>query len=334
MNIRGRAAGPAPFRLGPAMKLRLPLLLPLGLVLGCTASQAPPLPESIALVDGEAVTVREYLAAIQLDERENEGLSPRSPPELRASRRALLEGLVDRKLLARAARKKGIRVTEEEVERAFLRLRADWPGESFDRLLADTQLSIAELESGLRDRLVVQKLFAEEVVARVAVTDADVDAYLKERPSSAERPEQVRAAQLVVRTEAEARRLQRELAKGITFAELARRYSLSPDARVGGDLGWFGRGDMPPEFEEVCFALPTGKVSDVVPSPYGYHLFHLLDRRPARQASPEALRLLAEAELRAEKEARAQARYLEELRAAATIIIDEAAFERLAGTKP
>jgi peptidyl-prolyl cis-trans isomerase C len=315
------------------MKLPLALLLSLALAPGCTAPQEPALPETIALVDGEAVTVREYLAAIQLDERENEGLSPRSARELRAGRRALLEGLIDRKLLARAARKKGIRVAEEEVERAFLRLRADWPGESFERLLADTHLSVAELEAGLRDRLMVEKLFAEEVVARVAVTDADVEAHLAARPPSAERPEQVRAAQLVVRTEAEARRLQRELAKGATFAELARRYSLSPDARVGGDLGWFGRGEMPPEFEEVCFTLAVGKVSDVVASPYGYHLFHVLDRRPARKASPEALRLLAEAELRGAREAEAQARYLEGLRAAAKITIDEAAFERLAGTR-
>lgn len=313
------------------MKLRpLPLLL---LALGCSAPSRPAPPETIGFVDGEPVTVREYLAALELDERENEGLSPRSTEELRTARRGLLEGLIDRKLLAQAARRRGVLVTEEEVERAFLRLRADWPGESFDRLLADTQLSLADLEVRLRDRLVVEKLFAEEVVARVAVTEADLDAYLAAHPPAPERPERVRAAQIVVKTEGEARRLQGELARGVSFAELARRYSLSPDAKVGGDLGWFGRGDMPPEFEEVCFTLPVGKVSDVVASPYGYHLFHLIDRRAAEAPDPETVRASAEAKLRAEREAAAQDGYLAGLRAAAKITIDEAAFERLAGTR-
>ena len=305
----------------------------LALALGCSGSGRPALPETIAIVDGEAVTVREYLAALELDERENEGLSPRSAEELAAARRALLDGLIDRKLLARAARKRGIGVAEDDVERAFLRLRADWPGDSFDRLLADTQVTVADLKARLRDRLVVEKLFAEEVAARVAVTDADVDAHLAARPPSPERPERGRAAQIVVRTEAEARRLQGEVARGVSFAELARRYSLSPDAKVGGDLGWFGRGEMPPEFEAVCFSLAVGKVSDVVASPYGYHLFHLLDRRAAEKRAPEALRAAAEAALRAEREAAALDQYLAGLRAAAKITIDEAAFARLAGTR-
>ncbi len=315
------------------MKLRPLALLPIALALGCSSSAPPSLPEAVALVDGEAVTVREYLAALELDERENEGLSPRSADELRAARRTLLEGLIDRKLLARAAWKREIRVSEEEVERAFLRLRADWPGESFDRLLADTQVTVPDLKARLRDRLVVEKLFAVEVLARVAVTDADVDTHLAARPPAAERPERVRAAQIVVRTEAEARRIHGELGRGANFAELARRYSLSPDAKVGGDLGWFGRGDMPPEFEAVCFTLPVGKVSDVVASPYGYHLFHVIDRRAAEQRSAESIRAAAEAALRTERENAAQEQYLAGLRAAAKITIDEAAFERLAGTR-
>jgi peptidyl-prolyl cis-trans isomerase C len=151
------------------MKLRP--LLPLALVLGCSGPARPSLPETIGFVDGEAVTVREYLAALELDERENEGLSPRSAEELRVARRALLDGLVDRKLLAQAARRRGIRVEEADVERAFLRLRADWPGESFDKLLADTQLTVSDLQARLRDRLIVEKLFAEEDVENVVLLE-------------------------------------------------------------------------------------------------------------------------------------------------------------------
>ncbi len=284
-------------------------------------------------MNGEPITAAQYRAALDFDDREAEGLSPRTPEALETARRQLLDALVDRKLLGQAARRRGLSVSDEEVERAFLRLRADWPGDSFDRLLAETQLGTAQLKDQIREKLLVERLFAEEVFARIALTDPDVAAWIEANGKSLDRPEQVRAAQIVVKTDEEARRLQDELKKGAAFDELARRFSLSPDARAGGDLGWFGRGDMPPQFEEVCFGLAVNRVSDVVASPYGYHLFKVLEKRGAQKASGELLHATAEQALRREREAAAQDEYLASLRKAAKIEIDEAAIQRLKGTR-
>ena len=77
------------------------------------------------------------------------------------------------------------------------------------------------------------------------------------------------------------RRLREELYRGAKFGDLARAHSLSADARLGGDLGWFPKGVMPPEFDKVAFSLQPGQTSDVVTSEYGFHIFKVLDRRPA-----------------------------------------------------
>lgn len=308
---------------------QVPRLLALLLLTACTggAGKLAP-PEVVATVDGASVSATEYLAALDTDARENDGVV-RTPEALAAARRRVLDDLIDHELLLRAAERAKIRLTDQEVERAVLRLRADYPGDTFDKLLVDQQLTPAALREQIREKMVVERLFADEVFARIPITDEEVDRWLAEHAAELDRPEQVRALQIVVKTEAEARRLKDELRAGADFSELARRYSLSPDARVGGDLGFFARDQMPPPFGEVCFALQPGRVSDVVGSPYGFHLFRVVERRAALKPPEDQRRRMAERRLRREKEAAAQESYLAQLRSAARIDIDEAGIKRL-----
>jgi len=76
--------------------------------------------------------------------------------------------------------------------------------------------------------------------------------------------------------------------RGEDFAEIARLYSLSPDAEAGGDLGVFAKGQMPEKFDEIVFRYRVGSISKVVKSPYGYHIFKVEDRiRPRLQKLEE-----------------------------------------------
>jgi peptidyl-prolyl cis-trans isomerase C len=107
--------------------------------------------------------------------------------------------------------------------------------------------------------------------------------------------------------------------------EVARRASIAPEGKNGGELGWIERGAGFPEVFEACFTLPLNAVSEVTPSPYGFHLFKVVEKRPAsRRALEQARAEIAERLLR-DKRARAQEEYLSTLRSRASIQLDQAA---------
>lgn len=283
---------------------------------GCTERRDDPGAVVLARVDGTPIRAASLAS----------GEFGISDPDVR---RRALEEQIERHLLVQAARARNIRVGDEEVDRALERLRKEYPAEQFEPVLRSEGLELEEMRERLRETMLVQRLLVEEVVARVAVTDEEIEAWLEEHGDELEEPEQVRAAQIVVRTEEEAVRIRERLLEGDSFDELARAESLSPDGKNGGDLGFFGRDDMPPPFGEVCFALEPGEISEVVSSPYGFHVFQLIERRAASTPGPEEKRAEAARLLRRQKEAQAQQALLVRLRGAAQIVIDEAALSRL-----
>lgn len=91
---------------------------------------------------------------------------------------------------------------------------------------------------------------------------------------------EVHAAHILCKTEKKALEVKELLAAGrASFAEMARKHSQCPSGKDGGDLGWFGRGRMVPEFEKAAFEGEKGKVIGPVKSQFGYHLIRVLERR-------------------------------------------------------
>lgn len=292
----------------------------------CAGKPAPgkEAPPPVAIVNGEPITreaLQRELAHVRAAGGEGE-----APDGI--LRRRLLDDAVERTLLLQQARSRSIAVGQDEVERALLRLRSEYPGTHFDDLLAQERLSQAELKARLQEQLTIEKLFADEVFPQVQLAEAEVERYYTEHAQEFEQPEQVHALQIVVRTQAEAQKLRDEVRrKPQAFGEVARRASIAPEGRAGGDLGWFGKGAGMPEVFDACFKLSLNTVSEVTPSPYGFHVFKVVGRRPAlRRAFAEARGLIHDRLLR-EKRARAQEEYLATLRARARIQIDQAALD-------
>lgn len=90
---------------------------------------------------------------------------------------------------------------------------------------------------------------------------------------------QVRAEHILVKTAAEAKQIKKAIDEGGSFEYYARNYSLCPSARNNGDLGYFGKGQMVPEFERAAFATPIGQVSKPVYTQFGWHLIKVIDKQ-------------------------------------------------------
>lgn len=88
----------------------------------------------------------------------------------------------------------------------------------------------------------------------------------------------VRASHILVNTKEEATSIKSKIDKGESFEAMAQKYSKCPSAKNGGDLGYFGRGEMVPSFEEAAFDLPIGKVSNPVQTQFGWHLIKVTDK--------------------------------------------------------
>jgi peptidyl-prolyl cis-trans isomerase C len=90
----------------------------------------------------------------------------------------------------------------------------------------------------------------------------------------------VRASHILVATEKQAKDIKDAIEQDmISFEDAAKKYSQCPSGQRGGDLGYFGRGQMVPEFEKAAFSLPVGQVSDPVKTSFGYHLIKVTDSK-------------------------------------------------------
>jgi peptidyl-prolyl cis-trans isomerase C len=323
-------SAPRPSRLAAAATL-------LGLCLTCACSRkGPPAfdPGVIATVNGTQITIAAFERELARELKGTEPSAVQTPAQLEPFKKSVLDTMVERALLLQAAKATNIQISPADVDRRILRLRADYPAEGFEAMLAEGQVSMAELKEKTEALMTIEKLYEEYVYPRVAVTEEEMQSYFDQNADLAKEPEQVRAAQIVVRDIDEARRIQSQLRSGKRFADLARRYSLSADAKVGGDLGYFARGVMPTEFDRTVFSLSVGQVSDVVTSEYGYHLFKLLEVKPARRKSLTEMRPQIEAALLKEKRQKAEIAYLDGLKAKADIRVNNEALAAVRGSQP
>jgi hypothetical protein len=129
---------------------------------------------------------------------------------------------------------------------------------------------------------------------------AEVARYYQAHRRELERPERVRLRQILTQDRQAAEEARREVAAGSPFEEVARKLSKGPNAAAGGDQGELSRGDLPPSFADLIFALKPGEVSPVVPAEYGFHVFQVVDHLPAEVVPLEAARPEIAAKLRQE----------------------------------
>jgi peptidyl-prolyl cis-trans isomerase C len=295
---------------------------------GGPAPQAPPGDRPVATVNGKAITAEALRRELALARAGEDGAVVTE-----ALRRRTAEDLVDRALLLAEAERRGVRAAPAEVERAFESLREEYPDGAFADELAKEKLTPADVKARLAEQLTVARLFDTAVFPQVAVTEEAARRHYDANAAQFEQPAQVRALQIVTRSREEAEKARAEVRRRPqAFGDVAARRSIAPEAKQGGDLGWFGRDSGMPEVFATCFELPVGQISPVVASPYGFHVFRVVERRPARRRPFAEVReeigrtLLVEARLRAQDD------FVAALRSRAQIAIDDAALASAAPT--
>jgi peptidyl-prolyl cis-trans isomerase C len=132
-----------------------------------------------------------------------------------------------------------------------------------------------------RNKLLMELLLQQE--GKAALTDKAIKAVYDDAVKQMSTDQEVRARHILVPTEKEAQAILDELKRGTDFAELARQKSKDPGAAAeGGDLGYFTKDQMVPEFSEVAFKLNKGELSDPIKTQFGWHIIRVEDKRSKR----------------------------------------------------
>lgn len=239
-----------------------------------TPTPAEPL---AALVNGEMITLADYEAELARYEQAQASLSPDTPPP-DSYRTQVLDALIERELILQAAAASGVRVTDAMVDERLAELRgAAGESGSFEEWLTTNGWTADEFREALAAEMITGEIVSQ-VTAGVPTTAEQV------RARYIQMDDQVVAQDVLTRARA-----------GDDFAFLAQQNSVDRvTGENGGDLGFFGRGDLlVPEVEEAAFALQPGEISDLIAVSDAagatvYYIIMVTERDPARALTADA----------------------------------------------
>ncbi len=216
--------------------------------------------KTVATVNGEKITKGELDAKLEQQGGKN-----------------TLAGMVQQDLIFQYAKEHNITATDAEVDDKLKEIESHFPPGQFDTMLKSQGISMDDARKLVRQNILTTKA----VDQNITVTDAQVNDYLKQQHLVIGQPAQVEARHILVKSKAQADMIEAQLKKGGDFATLAKQYSIDPGTKdKGGDLGWFGPGQMVPAFQNAAFALKPGQISAPVQTPFGWHIIQVEAVKP------------------------------------------------------
>lgn len=220
--------------------------------------------------------------------------SPDAPQE---DQKAILDQMVELKLLEQEAKKLGISVTEKEVDTALegVKNQFNLTDEQMDEVLKKRNLTPQAFRDQWRIQILGNKVIGIQVKGQIVVTEDEIKKHYEENYGEVDAGKEIRIAHILIPFDSpEAAEKARELAvetaekarSGEDFGELAKKYSKDTvSAERGGDLGYVKKGDLVVSLEEAVKETPVGEIAGPVESPAGFHVIKVLDKREPGESS-------------------------------------------------
>ncbi|KJJ84385.1 PpiC-type peptidyl-prolyl cis-trans isomerase [Candidatus Omnitrophus magneticus] len=187
----------------------------------------------------------------------------------------------------------------------------------------DRDKEVLRVVEEARKKIVIARFIKDKIDDKVKVTDEEIEDQYRSNQNAYMFPEVLKVSHILVRTNEDAVAIKKELKKGIVFEELAKIKSLDPTAQNGGDIGYFPKGQLIPEFENACASLKVGDISDPVKTKLGYHIIKLTDKKPPVPRPLEQVKEQIRANLYAEKRREKFSQLVDELNTKTKVKIEE-----------
>ena len=295
------------------------------LLAGCGSSENEAVgngADVVAVVNKEVITREDFQNELKWSKRKyrvekNDTLEANQSVWLKTN---ILNELIQESLLRQEAIRQDVKVSSGEFEKYLDQAKEGYKENTFQRALDIEEISRSQWEDKLKTHLLIKKLSEEVINRKIEIKDEQLLGYFKQHMEEFQKGEQVRTLHIMVETEDEARRISKLIRKGKSFSELAKQHSTSPEGKTGGDMGYYEAGQMPKWFDDV-FKLKVNKVSDIIRTPFGVHIFKVVDKKPERKMNFEESKKQIHATLLREAQEQAFHTWVEEIKKKSEIII-------------
>jgi peptidyl-prolyl cis-trans isomerase C len=246
----------------------------------------------LVTIDDDRITLEEFNKAL-----DKIPMNMKMVVATQSGKKSYLDNLIIKKLLMREATKEKMETEKEFQER-----------------LAD-----------IKEQLLIESLLKKKINQAAQLADADLKAYYDSHKEEFKKEREINTRHILLKTEEEAKQIQGRLVKGEEFVDLARKYSIDPNAKAsGGEIGYHPKGTLLPEYEEAAFKLTkVGQVSGVVKTQFGYHIIRLEGTKPPSYVPFDEVKDFIKQRIAQEKQKQLLDKYIEDLKKSAKIQIND-----------
>ena len=270
--------------------IMLMLLFPTTSALGDTK----PVAEKVAAVNDIIITSHDVEhKMIEIKQQFIKQGRPVDEQQLTALKNQIVDSLIEEELLFQESQKKGVKIEQATVDASLTNIQNRFNSEEdFLNFLKEMNLTKADFLLKIRRGLSTRKLIDTQIGDKIQIPEKESQTFYNTHPKYFKIPEQVKASHILIKLESNAdkatrsaafkkiKEIQKQLQNGEAFASLAKKFSEGPSNIKGGDLGYFGPGQMVKPFEDAAFALKPGETSKIVETRFGLHLIQLTDKKP------------------------------------------------------
>lgn len=236
---------------------------------------------------------------------------------------SILDKVVEKKLILEYGKSSGISVSDEEFENAVREIKSEYPEDVFNEMLLKQYLDIEEWKKGLKEDLLIKKITDHVVSEGSAATYDEAKEYYSAHQEEFRHPRMINLRQILTETREEIDRVQELIKEGHDMRELASEYSIAPESKDNGLLGWISRGDLDKEMDDFIFSLKEGEKSKVLESPYGFHIFEVLEiKEEGIREFPDTIKEI-EVKISSEKKESIYKKWLDNLKSRYPVSIKE-----------
>lgn len=274
----------------------------------------------VVKVNERQMTLKEFSDEISKHLKNFDALVAKNPGQIQRVRDLVIRDFLLQSLLSDFADKNKMSVSQKEWDEEIASIRATYPDDlSFRKVLVEENTSLSEWKQSVKSTLLQNKVFQSFRAKIEKPTEAEIKKYFDENKDRFKHPDRIWLRQIVVDDYGKALDIKESLKKK-EFGEMAKKFSVAPEGKSGGIVGWVDKGSV--DIFDKAFAQSTGSVSQVLESPFGFHLFKVDKKEPSGLRRVEEVKPLIEQLILSQREQKEYTQWLDQQIRSAHVSVD------------